>query len=143
MDIFQRDKGEEFYTFQVLGAENDVYFQKFAFHVRVNHVLGSLWCQLMVLPQYEEDMAFFRAMYQAAGPTSSHIAVMTHADYMSRSHGNILQTLKWQHILITDGPDCQRKFDGDTLHRLCSLGKDIVVHGRVVALSIDKPATDI
>jgi hypothetical protein len=61
---------------------------------------------------------------------------MSHNDYLNRDHGNILQILRSQHLLILDGPTYGRKFNKEGLGKLVSITKDIVIHGMLSDITV-------
>ena len=57
------------------------------------------------------------------------IDIMSYDEYITQSDGDIIDKLRYRHLLITGGPNPALSFDNASLRKLAPLKKVITVHG--------------
>lgn len=60
------------------------------------------------------------------------VNIMSYTDYILQSDATILNQLRYQHLLVVDGPKPSYGFDKTGLCRLATLSKNITIHGWII-----------
>jgi hypothetical protein len=91
--------------------------------------LGEL--NVNINPKHQADYEYWKKITKAIQPfdPQGYIEVIHHEDYQELSDADILDKLRYRHLLVTRIPHRKYGFDRGGLHMIGSFTKPITIHG--------------